>query len=494
MASKSKISKRYAAISLKFTIHQKRDGKQMKDKETQLEEIKKVIQAVGDYMTIGKTPENIDFPIAIHIKRDIAIDNTGNTVSKGIYFSNYDMELYKVQTTDGAGAANPVPLLYQGEQCKIDNLVWAVYAYMDASGHIQKAVTDYMDINRSNDSTSIAESLVTRPPLPVINTFGLMNDKVNTQLISSDAFAQDIDGQLRFVWGIDQSPGKKMPVTYIALSYEGTEAKISKQMTAFDNAVYNAVSTRFYYWKQEKGNTPLYITPQEIWRTMNGKGDEARPGNKQVERIKHSLDKMRVTLCYMDISEELDTNYITLEDERLVSGSIETYLLKADKVSFKTEKGRKVTGYRFTDEPILYTYNKAKNHILWFDYKLLDTSQNTSDSENVIEFRNYLLLQIQNMKCKKRDSSRVLYETLYRDTGIVPAEKRINRANYSTDNSYQTKVRQEFKKDREKVNGILKSWEEKGWIASHEDVKKGNAVIAVDIQYNPPNKNSTSRS
>lgn len=71
---------------------------------------------------------------------------------------------------------------------------------------------------------------------------------------------------------------------------------------------------------------------------MNGRGGEARPGNKQVERIKYSLDKMRVTLCYMDISEELDTRYITLEDDRLVSGNIETYLLKADKVSFRQKK------------------------------------------------------------------------------------------------------------------------------------------------------------
>lgn len=463
----------------------------MKNKDTRLDAIKEVIQAVDEYMTIGKTPENIDFPIAIHVKKDIIMDKTGNTVSKGMYFSDHDLKLFKMQLTDKKDTAHPIPLLYKAEQCEISNLLWAVYAYMDAADYVQKAIADFMDINKHNDNADIAESMITRPPLPIISTFGLMNDKVNTQLITSEAFPQDIDGQLRFVWGIDQSQGKKMPVTYIALSYEGTEAKTSKKMTAFDNAVYNAVSTRFYYWKQEKGDIPLYITPQEIWRTMNGKGDDARPGNKQVNRIKQSLDKMRVTLCFMDISEELDTHYITLDDERLISGNIETYLLKADKVSFKTEKGRKVTGYRFTDEPILYTYNKAKKHILWFDYKLLDTSNNTSDSENVIEFRNYLLIQIQNMKCKKRNSNRILYETLYRDTGITPAEKRVDRNNYSTDNSYQTKIRQEFKKDREKVNGILKSWKEKGWISGYHDIKKSNAVIAVDILFHSLNSHTS---
>lgn len=457
----------------------------MKIKNNQLDAIKEVIQAVDEYMTIGKTPENIDFPIAIHIKKDIVMDNTGNTVSKGMYLSDQDLKLFKMQITDKTSTAHPMPLLYKAKQCEISNLLWAIYAYMDATDSVQKAITGFMDINKHNDHAGIAESLITRPPLPIINTFGLMNDKINTQLIASEAFTQDIDGQLRFVWGIDQSPGKKMPVTYIALSYEGTETQTSRKMTAFDNAVYNAVSTRFYYWKQEKGDIPLYITPQEIWRTMNGKGDDARPGNKQVSRIVQSLDKMRVTLCFMDISEELNTHYITLNDERLASGNIETYLLKADKVSFKTEKGRKVTGYRITDEPILYTYNKAKKHILWFDYKLLDTSSNTSDSENVIEFRNYLLIQIQNMKSRKRDSNRILYETLYRDTGIMPAEKRVDRNNYSTENSYQTKIRQEFKKDREKVKGILKSWKEKGWIDGYYDIKKGSTVIGTEILFNP---------
>jgi len=84
-----------------------------------------------------------------------------------------------------------------------------------------------------------------------------------------------------------------------------------------------------------------------------------------------------------------------------------------------------------------------------------------------------------------------MYETLYRDTGITPAEKRVDRNNYSTDNSYQTKIRQEFKKDREKVNGILKSWKEKGWISGYHDIKKSNAVIAVDILFHSLNNHTS---
>lgn len=334
------------------------------------------------------------------------------------------------------------------------------------------------------------QGLVTRQALPPANTFGIMNDKANTQLISSEAFEQEIDGQLRLTWGVNQKPGQKEnpPITYIALSYEGTETKISKRMTAFDNAVYNAVSTRFYYWKLENWDKPLYITPQEIWRSMIRQNGNARPSKRQVEQVRRSMDKMRVTLFFMDISAELEAHYITLEDERLVSGNIETYLLKADRVSFTTEKGRVVEGYRITDEPILYTYNKAKDHILWFDADLLDTSQYTSDTTNVIVFRYYLLQQIQLMKNGFLKSHRVLFETLYSKTGIEPPESRLKRENYSSDNSYRTKVRQEAKKDREKISGILQSWIEKNWICGYEPVKKRNAVVGFDITPQPEKK------
>lgn len=325
------------------------------------------------------------------------------------------------------------------------------------------------------------QGLVTRQALPPVNTFGLMNDKTSTQLITSDAFTQEINGQLRLAWGTDQKPGEEnAPITYIALSFDNTDSntKISKRMTAFDNAVYNAVSTLFYYWRQKNGK-PMYITPQEVWRTMNGKKGDARPGERQVKRIKTSLDKMRKTMCYIDFSQEVRAHYIVVDDQRLISGIIETYLLKADRVSFTTEKGRVVEGYRITDEPILYTYNRAKNHVLWFDYDLLDTSQKTSDSENVVEFRNYLLSHIQNMKYGKF-GNRVLIDTIYEKTGITRPADRISRDKY-TEKSYKSKISQERKKDLAKIEGILKSWVSKKWIMDYKTVKKGASVIAIDV-------------
>lgn len=343
-------------------------------------------------------------------------------------------------------------------------------------------------------------SKLMRNPLTDITTYGLMNDKINAQLIQGDFFTQESNGQLTIKFAIDQAPqNKKQVPVYMALTYEGTEGKLTKRLTAFDSAVYNAVATRFYYWQQENTRIPLYITPQEIWRTMNGKktGDgKAKPSDKQIKRICDSLDKMRFTHFYMDISEEIQAFNLYIDDERVTAGKIDTYVLNCSKVEFETEKGNSVQGYKIGDEPILYTYNRVKNHILYVPYEMLDTSTNTSDSENVTEFRNYLLQQIQLMKNAKEGNSKyyqrnriLLIETIYRDTGIQPPEERIQGKEYKNNTIKQREVRRFRQTDRQKIEGILEAWKGKDWIKGYiilnnknEPLKEKQQAKGYEIQ------------
>ena len=327
-----------------------------------------------------------------------------------------------------------------------------------------------------------------RNPLTDITTYGLMNDKVNAQLIQSGIFKQEANGQLTIQFAVDQAPkSKKQAAVYMALTYEGTEGKLTKRLTAFDNAVYNAVATRFYYWQKDNIKSPLYITPQEIWRTMNGKkaGDgKAKPGKAQLQRICDSLDKMRFTHFYMDISEEIQAFNLYIDDDRVTEGKIDTYVLNCSKVEFKTEKGNIIQGYKIGDEPILYTYNRVKNHILYVPYEMLDTSTNTSDGENVTEFRNYLLQQVQLMKNGEDNKGKyynrsriILLETIYKDTGIFPPEERINSKDFKTENSKQSVIRRLRKSDREKIEGILEAWKLKNWIKGYVILNQKNEPV-----------------
>lgn len=324
-----------------------------------------------------------------------------------------------------------------------------------------------------------------RNPLPPIETYGLMNDKISHQLIAGDFTQQDTNGQLSFWTGVRQSAltSKTPVVVTMALTFEGTQTKLSKRINAFDNAVHNAIATAFYYHKRNESGKPFYITPQEIWRLMNGTQNASKnPSAGQVKKVCDSMDKMRFTRLYMDISEEVKAYNLTFEDKRLKTGTIDTYLLKSDKVSFTTKKGKELIGYRVDAEPILYTYNAAKDHILFVPFELLDTSQTTGNEGSTIEIRNYLLQQIQLMYNGQRNSRRILYETLYSATGLEAPETRIERIKYNSENAYKSGIKKAAKADREKVAAILEAWKAKGYIKGFKPVQKGRAFIGIDIE------------
>lgn len=358
------------------------------------------------------------------------------------------------------------------------------------------------------DALDIALSSIhyRRSPLAEITNYGLMNDNATAQLIRQDGvFAQKADGQLRMWWEITEGTrGKKDPVmSYIALSYQadGTEWRMTKKLTAFDSAVYNAVATRFYYWRVANPQKPLYITPHEIWRTMNGKrsGDgNAKPRQTQIDRICASLDKMRFTRFYMNISAELKAFDYRFNDERIVNGIIDTYLLESDRGTFTTEKGNTVSGYIITREPILYTYNSAKDHILFVPYEMLDTAQTTSDTTNVTEFRNYLLQQIQLMKNAAKEKKKpakerkpyferddkIKIDTIYMATGLPSPEDRAASSSFTSESARNTYIRKTRKADRDKIEGILNAWKMKNWIKDFIPLDKKNRPL-VDADHNP---------
>lgn len=325
-----------------------------------------------------------------------------------------------------------------------------------------------------------------RPPLPAIDTYALMNDKINHTLVRNGVpFYEEIDGNgnLKLQCKINQgkNPANKKPVVSgIALTYEG--AQLSKKINAFDLSVYNAISTNFFYWNKSYPGECMLITPQEVWRTMNGKTGSETPTDEQVKKVVKSIEKMSTIRCEIDLSEEINANMIKNIDNDLISGGLRSNLLYTSYGWATTEKGVKIEGFQIKEEPILYTYNSIKNHLIYFEYNLLDTSDEIGNTSNVIEFRNYLIIQIQLMKSKRRNNNRILFDTIYEYTGIDSPEKRVKREKYSSESSYKNKIRQERLKDKGKILAVLRSWKKKdNFISDFAEVKKGNSVIGVDI-------------
>ena len=376
-----------------------------------------------------------------------------------------------------------------------DELKPHIEALMDDKPALQELIallieavenSDYTDNTELTDGQEVMR--FRRNPLADITTHGIMNDKASARLIQDgEIFQAKADGQLTLRWAVNQAPqGREEVPVYMALTYEGNDFKVTKKLSDFDKRVYEAVGTRFFYWQQDNPQKPLYITKQEIWRTMNGKSSrdgKAKPSAKQIQRISDSIDTMRHIDFCMDISEEIKARYITLDDERLVGGFIRDYLLNCSEREFTTDKGNTVQGYRIAEEPILYTYNRAKKHILYVPYEMLDTSQFTSDSENVTEFKGYLLQQIQLMKNAAKGGKRfkrsniILLETIYKDTGIQPPEERAESTAFTSDSARLTYIRKTRKADRQKIEGLLDAWKAKGWIKGYTILNSKNEPL-----------------
>ena len=324
-----------------------------------------------------------------------------------------------------------------------------------------------------------------------IKLYGIMNDKTSAQ-ITQDAHAtkENTERKITLNWNINQAPSTHEPVVvHMALSYAETENMLSRPLSTYDKAVYNAIANLYYYWNIDNPDKPMYLTPQEIYKRMNGKQNQdntAKPSDATVKKIRKSVGKMRHIDFCLDINAELEKKYVAIKDNRLTSGYIKDYLLNCTEVSFCTDKGRKVTGYRINTEPVLYTYQAAKNHLLFLPFGLLDTSAVVRDTENVTEFKLYLLQQILLIKNKARKNPKILLKTIYSATGVKTPEERVaDHAGSSgpMSKTEKAKLRKAKKNDRDKIEKLLDFWCKSGWIKEYikldknNNTAKGNATV-----------------
>lgn len=331
-----------------------------------------------------------------------------------------------------------------------------------------------------------------RLPLPDVTKYTMLNDKVSRYLLIDDMFYQDTDGQITLRVNFAPNDPAKQIISYVSLTFEGTQT--SKKITGFDNSIYNTLATLTREVKRQNDGIfePFFVTTNELWRVTNGlpsKEGTKKPSQKQRERIRQSMDKLRTTLLYINFKEEIKANYIKVnENDRLSKGEIDENLIFAKWVSFETEKGQTVEGYKIMAEPILYTYNAAKGHYLLINNDLLDTSATTGNEGYTVEFRDYLLKELFLMEIGKRDSNRILFDTLYKCTGVKPPAERLNPNDYADSTAYKRNVRKESAKDKNKIFELLEAWKQKGYLKDYEPVKKGSKRIGVDITFPETNK------
>ena len=310
-----------------------------------------------------------------------------------------------------------------------------------------------------------------------IDSFVQQNSPVNNELIRNatmnELYNTGIDGQMQMIpTVVREKHGKAEPViSYVSFSYDDTvdleilNKKGRFNITAYDRRVYNAVSTLFI-----NGRTTVSLS--EIYSIMTGY-TRTNPTKNQVEAIERSLEKLKSIKVFIDLTDEvkhkviedkqplIDAGILKDHSDKIKKAVIEDNMLHFRKGEIVSEKGKVFKSIQIVGEPTLLTYNRAKRTLLTIPMEYIGLQQQNA-TDKTIAFQDYLLMRIFGYKNKKLRENKVLYDTLYRDSGQEKPE-----------------LSKDFIRDRKTITKMMDEWKEKGLITDYAEVKEGRSYTGI---------------
>lgn len=314
-----------------------------------------------------------------------------------------------------------------------------------------------------------------------IDTFVQQNSPVNNELIRNstmnELYGQEINGQLTILpteVTVREKHGRITPViSMCSFSYDDdVDLEILNRngrykITGYDRRVYNAVGTLWL-----NGRRTISLT--EIFVVMNGYA-KANPSSRQLQAVEKSLTKLKSIKFYIDLTEEVKANIIKDKDvlveagilksrtDKIKSAVIEDNMLHYRVGTITSEQGKVFKSIQIVGEPSLLTYNRAKGTLLSIPMEYIGLTESNA-TEKTIAFQDYLLMRIIGYKNGKLRENKILYDTLYRDSGIERPE-----------------LSKDFIRDRETVRKLLEEWKKKGLINGYGEVKEGRSYVGVVV-------------
>lgn len=262
--------------------------------------------------------------------------------------------------------------------------------------------------------------------------------------------------------------------TRVTLSWESLQS-ISKDLqmltedqrfSLFDRSVFDAVCSLFY-------SGTVYFTASTVFKTMTGKGPEAKVTESQKKAVTESIEKCRYCNITVDFSQE-STYYPELKNiggDQAASASFSENLLNLRRMTIVVN-GKKVEGWKILSKPMLFAYSLSKKQIMSFSSHLLNSP--VSKKEDIIVIQDYLLRRIQQMRRRKQLTKRsdriILMDTIYK-VADIPKE-------------FSLKVRQNKKRRlRDTITEILKYWEEMEFISGFEFLTQNREIQKILILF-----------
>ena len=246
--------------------------------------------------------------------------------------------------------------------------------------------------------------------------------------------------------------------TKAMLSYQDEKISLSGRIafTPYDREVHDGVVTLY-----EAGNE--VITPEMVYRAMNGMTETEKISPQAVETVTESLDKSRRTTLKINFTEEARAY------KKAVKATYEGYLLACDKITVTTG-GQTKEAYKLLRKPILYEYSQVSGQIINVPIKLLQTKEAVRSTEEVIVIRGYLLRQIEYMKSSaSKRNNHISYEGIYSELNIT--EENYNAAMY----------KKKTHTIRQHVTALLSEWVRLDYLKSYSEYKEGKTIKGVAI-------------
>ena len=327
-------------------------------------------------------------------------------------------------------------------------------------------------VGDSKESTQVIERDGSK-----IDSFVQQNSPVNNEMIRNatmnDLYTTGIDGQMQMIpTVVREKHGKAEPViSYVSFSYDDTadleffNKKGRFNITAYDRRVYNAVSTLFI-------NDRKTVSLSEIYAVMTGY-TRTNPTKNQVDAIERSLEKLKSIKVFIDLTDEIthkviedkqpliDAGILKDHSDKIKKAVIEDNMLHFRKGEIVSEKGKIFKSIQIVGEPTLLTYNRAKKTLLTIPMEYIGL-QDQNATDKTIAFQDYLLMRIYGYKNKKLRENKVLYDTLYRDSG-----------------QEKPALSKDFIRDRKTVTKMMDEWKNKGLITDYTEVKEGRSYTGI---------------
>jgi hypothetical protein len=319
---------------------------------------------------------------------------------------------------------------------------------LNESAQFKEAVKEYNKNNPlqfTESEVSEVESLISKIP----KTYAITNNKLSNEMTKEFVNRGSIS------LGVMNIDKKNEVRTYNSLTYDDKNISITgrQEFTAYDRAIHNAVCSLY-----AAGND--IITPSMVYRAVTGMTETEKVSEQSIEAVKKSLDKSRFLRLKVDFTEEAKARGWNVDKTE-----IDSYLLPA-KVVIVEAGGNKLEAYKIFETPELYKYSQRSKQIISIPLGLLDTKEATRNTEEIISIKEYLIRRIEIMKHNKDMSRKIIYDTIFEESGIT-----------ITDKKHKLRI-------REYITSILSLWQTRDkYIKNFKEYKEGNAFKGIAISF-----------